>query len=170
MEKLRDACSIVPYEIIWEEDKKGIGAPKMVKKLVDKAKYDWVVFIGDDTLPEPGCIDKALKMALRKVLWLVGFNDHHGRKATHWLANKRLLKHLENEEFFFTGYIHNFCDDELRIRADRLDKYGWCEEAMITHNHPAFGTAPMDETYKTQLNSENWKHDEELFNKRLRDE
>jgi len=161
-----DENTSVLHEVIWEEDTERIGAPKMVKRLVDKAQYDFVVFLGDDTLLEKGCIDYALKAALEHDKWLVGFNDGHGRKATHWLAHKNLLAYLDNHEFFYTGYIHNFCDDELRIRSEKLNKYIWCEEAKIIHNHPAFGAVPMDETYITQTSRPNWKHDEQLFKQR----
>ena len=113
------ATTHITHEIIYQVDYELIGAPKMVKSLVDQTKFDWVVFLGDDTLLMDKCIDNALEMALERDLWLVGFNDGHGQKATHWIANKKLLDHLENREFFYTGYIHNFCDDELRIRAPR---------------------------------------------------
>lgn len=156
----------VEHEVLWEIDTEHIGAPKMVKQLVGRTKYDWVVFLGDDTLLEANCIDNALNLAVKYNLWLVGFNDGHGQKATHWIANKRLLDRLENREFFFTGYIHNFCDDELRIITESLGKYAWCEDAKIIHSHPAFGTVPMDDTYKIQTDRTAWEHDEKLFYQR----
>lgn len=169
IEKLLDAIKdavTVPYEVIWEEDTERIGAPKMVKKLVDKTNFDWVVFLGDDTLPEKKAIDYIYNFAIEKNLLLVGFNDLHGERATHWIAHKSLLDHLENREFFYTGYIHNFCDDELRTKAEKLGKYGWCKDAIIYHSHPIFDSSISKETYKTQMNSDNWEHDKQLFAKR----
>lgn len=157
----------IDVEVIWEVDHEHIGAPKMVKRLTDKSKGEWVVFLGDDTIVSPHCIIDAYILAISADKWLVGFNDGHGQKATHWLAHKKLLDHLENREFFYTGYIHNFCDDELRVRATRLGKYLWCEEARIIHSHPAFGTATMDDTYKVQTDRIAWDHDEKLFNQRM---
>lgn len=165
LKSIEENTSVV-HEVIWEEDIEHVGAPRMVKKLVGKAKYDFIVFLGDDSLLEKDCIDNALKMALEHDLWLVGFNDYHGQKAVHWLADKKLLDHLENREFFFTGYIHNYCDDELRVQATKLGKYGWCQDARIVHNHPAFGSVPMDDSYKVQTDKKNWEHDELLFNQR----
>jgi len=156
----------IALEICAVEDTNRIGAPMMVKHMVDEAKYDWVVFLGDDTLIEEGCINKAYEFAIEGGLWLVGFNDGHGQTAAHFLANKQLLKYLENNEFFYTGYIHNFCDQELRKRAEQLTVYGWCEDAKIIHKHPAFGDKPMDDSYKVQTDKENWAHDEALFNLR----
>lgn len=155
------------YEVVSEIDTARIGAPQMVKRLTDRAVGEWVVFLGDDTLLERNCITHAYKMAVEGNLWLVGFNDGHGQKATHWIANKKLLDHLENREFFYTGYIHNFCDDELRVRATRLGKYAWCEDARIIHSHPAFGTATMDDTYKIQLDPVAWEHDANLYKERI---
>lgn len=154
----------VEYEVIWEIDTERIGAPKMLKKLVDKAKGEWIVFLGDDTIPKSNCIDNALNFALMNNYTLVGFNDGHRQKATHWIAHKSLLSHL-NGEFFNTQYIHNFCDDELRFKAEKLGLYGWCKNAEIIHNHPAFG-APIDDTYKKQLDKNFWEHDKKLFAER----
>lgn len=152
----------IPHEVIWEEDIKKVGCPVMMKMLVGKSKYDWIVFLGDDTLPEPHCIDIAYEKALKEDLWLVAFNDHDTERATHWLANKKLLNHLEDREFFYTKYIHSFCDDELRVRADKMAKYGWCYEARIQHNHPAFTGIP-DSTYEKQRDVTNYERDRDLF-------
>jgi hypothetical protein len=162
MENIHD----VEFEILWREDVERIGAPMMVKKLTDDSKGEWVIFLGDDTLIAPYTIDNAYKFAVENDLWLVGFNDGHGQTAAHWLASKKLLDHLENREFFYTGYIHNFCDRELKVRAEKLGKFGWCENARIIHKHPAFGDKPMDDSYKVQTDKENWAHDEALFNLR----
>ncbi len=162
LEAIKGACTL-PYEVIWEEDVERIGAPKMLKKLVENAQYDWVAFIGDDTIPETGCFDNALKHAEETDALLVGLNDHHGQRATHWIAHKSLLDSLENREFFYTGYIHNFCDDELRVRAENLGVYGWCEMARITHNHPFFDPSIPKESYEKQLDSGVWNHDQQLF-------
>ncbi len=164
LKNIEENTSIV-HEVIWTEDTERIGTPKMVKKMVDLCTYDWIVFLGDDTLLEKFCIDNAYAMAKSLDLWLVGFNDHDTQRATHWLANKKLLDHLENREFFYTGYIHNFCDDELRVRADALGKYEWCRRARIQHTHPAF-TGVKDPTYQKQQDGGYWIHDEQLFYKR----
>lgn len=152
----------LPHEVIWEEDTDRIGCPKMLKKLVEKAQYEWIVFLGDDTLPEPECIDLAYAKAIADNLWLVGFNDHDTGRATHWIANKALLDHLDDREFFHTGYIHNFCDDELRVRTDKMRKYGWSHSARIQHDHPAF-TEKQDPTYEKQRDVGNYERDRALF-------
>lgn len=162
---VQNAISI-EHEIIWEEDTERIGTPLMVKRLTAKASGEWICFLGDDTIPDVHCLDIALEYAKANDLWLVGLNDQHSQKATHWIANRELLNHLDNNEFFYTQYFHNFCDDELRHRAQRLGKYGWCEAAKLTHNHPAFGTASMDEDYERVQNPSRWNYDKALFQSR----
>src|SRR5437016_6006863 len=87
LEALKGAISTA-HEIIWEEDVERIGAPKMVKKLFDKSQGDWVCFLGDDTIPEAKSLDHALAYAEQNHLVLVGLNDQHSQKATHWIASR----------------------------------------------------------------------------------
>jgi len=95
------------FEIIAEEDKDHVGCPAMVKKLVDKARGDTIMFLGDDTIPQPGFLRSAI-IAMDKlpdgwgVVGLntqddrpgVGFNDH-----AHWMASKKMLKHIPEANF-----------------------------------------------------------------------
>lgn len=169
IQKIKEAVIAegMSVEFLWEEDKEQIGAPKMVKRLTDKTKHDLVCFIGDDTEPQPGFLQKALEMMQAKDAWLVGLNDTVSKKPTHWLASKKLLEHLENNEFFYTGYNHNRCDVELERKARDLGKYVWCEEAIVKHNHPHYKTAPMDQHYERGgMNQEKWAQDIALFKER----
>jgi len=136
----------VEYEVLAMEDKERIGCPKMVKKLVVMAKFDLICFLGDDCLPEKDFLKHAFKCMQDNNAYLVGLNDGTGRDLpTHWLADKRLLEHLENREFFYTGYIHCYCDKELHDKVKELDKYVYCKEAMVKHNHPALTKTPTDD-------------------------
>lgn len=154
-------------EFIWEEDVEHIGCPKMLKKLVEQAKGEYICFLGDDTDPQQGFLMEALVTMQEKDALLVGFNDLHSKKPTHWLAKRELLDSLENREFFYTGYHHNRCDVELEKRARDLGKYAWCEKAIVKHNHPTFKTAETDEHYERgALNKEKWAKDIALFKQR----
>jgi len=161
------------YEIITEVDKDRIGCPKMLKRLVEKAKYDFVVFLGDDTIPQYGFMIRAF-YAMDKLpnRWgLVGFNDgiQDGNVlATHWLASKRLLGHLENREFFYTGYIHQFCDRELTGVATHLGRYAWAKDAVLVHNHPVRDLKFEDEDYRRVYAGDNHRHDQKLYMDRSR--
>lgn len=117
------------YEIVTEEDKDRIGAPRMVKKLTDESTGDLVCFLGDDTIPQKDFLKNALEaMATLPDGWgLVGFDDNirlrgQIKAAAHWLGNKKLLPLLDGC-FFHTGYKHCWCDNELTIRAAELGRY-----------------------------------------------
>lgn len=157
-------------EIITKEDTKRIGVAKMVKRLVEKSSGDMIMFLGDDTVPQEGFIEEALKaMAMLPDGWgMVGLND--GRpirhEATHFLIDKRMLPLIDNE-IFHTGYLHCFCDSELALRARLLGRYAFAERALIKHNHPLIDKEiEQDDDYKRVYSKEYWKHDKDLFEQR----
>jgi len=158
------------YEIVTEEDTGRIGCPQMVKRLVSKAKYDLILFLGDDTIPCPNFADNALK-AMNKLPdgWgLVGLNDgvtNGSIAATHWLADKRLLPLLDGE-FFYTGYKHTYCDVELLSRCRRMGRYIWEKDARLTHDHPIFKGEELKGDYAKIYSKECVEHDRTLYWKR----
>lgn len=169
MDAVRENAGPVEYEIVAEEDVDRIGCPKMVKKLVERTKYDWVVFLGDDTIPQKGFLINAFKAS--KLLpdgWgLVGLNDriHDGKQlATHWMCHKNMLYFLEGE-FFHTGYIHCECDRELVARAKQLKRYIFAHDAIVIHDHPITwrGGAEPDEDYKRVYDDKVTRRDRKLF-------
>lgn len=161
------------YEIIADEDKDRIGCPKMVERLVESARGQLICFLGDDTIVQPGWLSEALKaMATLPDGWgLVGLNDGYFRDdgpATHWLADKRLLP-LLGGEFFHTGYVHCFSDNELTDRCREMGRYVWAENARIIHDHPYLTGGPVEGTdYERAYRPDNWFHDKRLFQQRQR--
>lgn len=159
------------YEVIAEKDNDRIGAPFMVKYLVDKAKHPAVMFLGDDTIPQHNFLKNAIEaMNIFPDQWgLVGLNDgffKNGEIATHWLAHKNLLEFLDGE-FFHTGYRHCFCDAELTERCREINRYLWCEDAKIIHDHPILeGKTTMGTDYEKPYLPNNYYHDLRLFKRR----
>ena len=157
-------------EIVQEFDQDRIGAPKMVKRLVEKSSHKLVMFLGDDTIPRKGYMDEALKaMATLPAGWgLVGLNDQFNdgeMLATHWLADKRLLPLLDGE-FFHTGYWHCFCDRELTMRCKTLGRYVYARDAVVTHNHPMKTGHPLTGDYGRVYSAKWFDHDKELLESR----
>ena len=156
------------YEIITGEDKKRIGAPLMFKKLVKKAQYKLICFLGDDALPQPDFLKNAIKTMneLPNKWGLVGFNDNTGRTLpTHWIADKRLLPYLDGE-FFHTGYKHCFCDNELQERTNKLNRYIYAVDAIVLHDHPLLMHTKTDKDYERVYSKEYLNHDRKLFEQR----
>ena len=138
----RDNAGIDPdkIELVVGWDRERIGCPRMLKRLVKRARHDLIMFIGDDSIPQPGYLKAALDvMATLPDGWgLVGFNDEFISgitHATHWLADVRMLDILDGE-FFHTGYRHCFCDNELSTRAVQAGRYAFAPAAIVKHNHP----------------------------------
>ena len=162
----------VDVEIVQGFDTDRIGAPKMVKRLVDKSSHGLVMFLGDDTIPNKGYMDEALKaMATLPDGWgLVALNDQmNGGEllATHWLADKRLLPFLDGE-FFHTGYWHCCCDRELTIRCKVLGRYVYAPNAVINHDHPGKTGHPLTGDYGRVYSRKWWEHDDDLLSDRNR--
>ena len=167
------------YEYISEYDKDRIGAPKMVKKLTEKAKYDLVMFIGDDCMPQKDFVKNALEvMNTFPDQWgIVGLNDMHRPlkdAPTHWLGHKKMLEYCG--EFFHTGYIHQYCDNELYLWAALMERYKIAENAKVLHNHVGFKDKSKDfqqnidesddKDYKRVYDFDVQEHDEMLYEKR----
>jgi len=96
---------------------------------------------------------------------LVGINDGLSvNTAAHFVASKKLLPYL-NGEFFHTGYSHCFCDNELKDIASELDRFIWCEDAMIKHDHPLMG-GTWDDGYLSVHEDGTNEKDQVLYIKR----
>jgi 2-polyprenyl-3-methyl-5-hydroxy-6-metoxy-1,4-benzoquinol methylase len=180
MIKARAGIPRSDYELIIEEDISRIGAPKMVKKLVAKSASPLVMFLGDDCEPCEGFLTRALEtMAQFPGGWgLVGLYDieRPGNHApTHWLAHKKLLE-VTGGEFFHTGYIHQYCDNELCMWADGIGRYRLNKMAKVNHKHAGFKdktktfkenlAASADADMKRVYSIDVHAHDEALFKAR----
>lgn len=170
IERILDTVKDLNYEIVTEEDKDRIGCPQMLKRLVAKARGDLICFIGDDTYPEDGWLNKAVEaMATLPDGWgVVGFNSQESRHAAHFLADKRILP-LLGGEFFSTEYKHCWCDHEITDIAADAGRFVFCDEARIVHNHPVFDSAPVDEDYNRVYSKEYKKHDWDTYCRRKRE-
>ena len=163
------------YEVIVKQDKfppNNTGAPKLVKQGTDESKGELVMFLGDDVIPYPGFLRKAIERMHKEfgdeMDGLIGLNDMywHGEMATHWLASKKLLPMLGGE-FFHTGYFHTGCDNELTERCRNAGKYVWAEEAIVYHDHPLqTGFKEIDDVYKLAYRKDRMEHDRDLLYKR----
>lgn len=160
------------WELVTEKDTDRIGAPCMVKRMVDQAKGDLICFLGDDTIPQKDFLKNAVAaMAELPAGWgLVGLNDKSGRKLPcHWLAHRKLLEHTTDGDFFHTGYKHCFCDTELWDIAREIGHYVYCETAIVEHDHPLLKKEPLTGDYARVYADEIFKADQALYMQRRRD-
>ncbi len=156
------------YEVIVESDSftNRQGAPKTLKKGVEKSTGELVMFLGNDVIPQPNFLFNALIVMYQNFPegdGLVGLNDMywHGEFATHFLASKKLLPMLEGE-FLSTKYLHTGCDNELTERCRQIGKYVWAENAKAYHDHPVqngWNWDNADEVYKIAYDNKSLEHD-----------
>jgi len=160
IERIKETCIGLNYEIVADEDTERVGCPKMLKRLVERSKGDLVCFIGDDTWPETDWLISAMRAinTLPSGLGVVGLNSQESKHAAHFLADKRMLP-LLGGEFFNTEFRHCWCDHELTDIAKEHGRFVFCDEAVLTHNHPVFGTAETDSDYE-RVYSEDYRHDD----------
>lgn len=164
------------YEIVVKADQmppNNVGAPTTLKRCVDESTGELVMFLGNDTIPQPGFLREAVWEMIRRfprLDGLIGMNDMYWRRgdvATHWLASKRLLPMLDGE-FFHTGYYHTGCDNELMARCEAVGKYSWAEKSKLYHDHPINNgfTQGVDELYSQAYSGPRHEHDDKLYAER----
>lgn len=154
VEAIWDNCGVAidRLEVITMEDAKGIGCPRMVEALTAEARFDWVMFLGDDTIPRPGFLKSAMASAgtLPDGWGVVGLNteDPSGTNdRAHWMAHKRMLDLIPGGAFFPTEYRHCYCDDELKDIAIENGRWTYAKDCRIDHDHPING-GEVDDGYE----------------------
>lgn len=164
------------YEVIVKADQmppNNVGAPTMLKKCVDESIGDFVMFLGNDVIPEPNFLREAVWEMIRRfpdLDGMIGLNDGYWRKnhvAPHFLISKKLLPYLEGE-FFHTGFYHTGCDNDLLARVEKIGKYSWAEKAKIFHDHPMMSGKPedMDALYEQAYTGPRHDADDRLYAER----
>jgi hypothetical protein len=126
------------YEIVHIIDVNREGGVKTLNKCVEKAKYDIICFLADDSVIRENCIKNALEVMLSfPDGWgMVGINDgyHSGKAfATHWMAHKKLLPYLGGK-FAYEGYRYICADKEISQRCMALGRYKHADNALLIHN------------------------------------
>lgn len=80
------------------------------------------------------------------------------------LVGKKFLERFPDKKPFYEKYYHFGADTELGLFAKSLDKFWFCKEAKVFHNHPAIERREEDETHK--LARVNIQNDLKLLKKR----
>lgn len=175
---VHDGEDIVPYEGVTSlKNDTRLGVPITLKRGVETSSGDLVMYLGNDCVPLSGFLIKAVYKMWQaygeEMDGLVGLNDMywHGEFATHWLASKKLLPMLDGD-FFYVGYHHCGCDNELTERCRKVDRYVWAEHAKVYHDHPVqtgFNIKDQDEVYAIAYNQEKVAEDKALLHKRAKE-
>jgi len=181
LQSIKDNAGWDNYEIIVKEDEmppNNVGAPTILKRCVDEAKGDLIMFLGNDCIMQPNCIREAvfiMKRFFPDMDGMVGLNDEYwrgdlGHVSPHWLASKKLLPDLGGA-FFDTDFYHTGVDNLLQARCEKWKKYVWCERAKILHDHPMIYnyTRENDVIYEQAYTGPRHDHDDELYARRMKE-
>jgi hypothetical protein len=174
---IKEYAGAVDHEIIVEQDENGIGCPKMVERLTANAHGDLVMFLGDDTIPQPGFLDAAMEaMNTLPDHWgVVGLNTQDDRPEAggnnpraHWMAHKKMLEHIPGGAFFSTEYHHCFGDDELQDIAVEMGRWAFAEDCHILHDHYINDKEknPWDAGYQKAYDNGNYEADWKTYHRR----
>lgn len=169
---IHDGEDIQPLEGVRSfKNEERIGVPKTVKKAVQLATGDLVMYLGNDCIPQPGFMIQAVwdayKAFGKDMNGLVSFNEgpllpDNGNICAHFILHQRLI--AEIGEVFDTEFHHVGCDNLLWAKASKLGKAFHSTNARLHHDHFSKGSE-MDSTYK-----QGWSHvdeDRELLKKKL---
>ena len=170
---IKENAGNMEYEVITEVDTDRVGCPKMIKRLVEKTKFDLVMFLGDDTVPQKGFLKEAV-MAMDSLpdgCGIVGLSTEERtgwNEQAHFLGHKKMLE-FNNGEFYSTVYRHCYGEDELVDIAKEMGRFKYAEKAKIMHDHPINKKGDYtDKDLFRVYSDENFLHDQKLYYKRKR--
>lgn len=169
--------------VIRDELETPMGCPKAANLGVSRANGDYIVFLGNDCLPQPGWLRNAMIMMRSSFpdgKGMVSFNQvRNPGGAEHFIIHKDLLKLLpynkdsDDLKLFNEIYYHNFVDVELQQVMLYNNKFRWSPHAKVLHTwHQDRGTTPglpnrgkdACDLYVETFND----HDQELFESRIK--
>lgn len=156
------------YEVLTAIDENNIGCPKMVAKLTQKARHDWIMFLGDDTIPRRDFIRPAFAAAreLPDGWGVVGLNTQDPRGSNplaHWMAHKKMLGLIPGGAFFAPEYVHAWGDNELQDIAKEDNRWAFAGRSFIDHDHPVNQTREPDEHLDRVYSEETIKADQKTY-------
>lgn len=125
-----------------------------------RATTEDLVFLGAiDLVFQPGWFEAAAAM-LDPGIGVVGTNDLanprvlDGQHATHSLVTRAYADQFGTidrpGEILHEGYVHEYVDDELVATAKHRRAWAFAQQSHVKHEHPNWGTAPMDDLYAQQ--------------------
>ena len=127
-----------------------------------EATSEPLLFVGaDDLVFHDGWLEPLLELADR--FGVVGTNDlgnpevAAGEHATHFLVRRdyAVTGCVDAPgQLFHEGYSHNWCDREAIGTAKHRSEFAPCLQSVVEHIHPAWGKAPIDETYSKGVRTE----------------
>lgn len=106
-------------EVVAAENSRGIRRPELVNKLAGETEREWVLFTEGDAEIEP-----ELWGSIPEDWWGVVYTG-----KGYWMAHKKMLDILPDNQFLNDAYLHCFCDDEMMDIAREAGRWMECKTA-----------------------------------------
>jgi hypothetical protein len=154
-----DACKLLGYDCyLYSPQQECVMMTNNCFRLTKELGINYFVFLNDDMEVQKDWLKNALndfKKTFPDEKGVVSFNSYitNGTRGgdTFCIVGLTTISFIEedlNGVFFDPTFVHNEGDGEFTYRAMFLDKFKWCQEAMIHHRHPLIDASLFDETYK----------------------
>jgi len=110
------------------------------------------ICLADDINPKITFLDMALTCwnnHYPKGLGLIALNDGYVKwgGACFGMTTAKWLYVLFGEPRFPEEFGHAYLDTLVADRSKALDRYYFCQQSIVIHVHPVYGTAEFDDTY-----------------------
>jgi hypothetical protein len=138
---------------------------------------DWVFTGASDIVFHPRWEQQALQVGDRIGAGVVGTQDtrnplvRKGLQSTHSLVRRAYVHEFGSATFDKTGavysevYDHQYIDLELVETAKLRNRWAFAKRAVVEHRHPAWKSAPEDDTYVKAWREA--KQDHRLYQQRM---
>jgi hypothetical protein len=159
--------SNIGCSVLIHENSLGGWVPAMRSIMKSLQPAQLVCVLGDDCEPQEGWLEPletAFRLNFPDGDGIVQPNDNtwNGLIASYPVTTAGYIL-----KWAYSGYTHNFCDNELAETARKRGKYIYVPESLVLHKHHSNSEVSYDETYKLQELSSS--KDQDLYNQRKKD-
>lgn len=133
--------------------------PRKMNYGYSRGTNPWMLLAADDLTFHSGWDTEAMIVAQASGAQVIGTNDlahpdvKRGTTSTHPLVRREYVKRRGATAdckgvLIHPGYDHNYSERELVCVAHQRKVWAFARTSRIGHRHPAWGSAPEDETYR----------------------
>lgn len=130
-------------------------------------QWDVVLLASDDMVPVIKNFDKIIMNTMESNFpdysGVLNFNDGFVNFTRNTYPVLGVNYYNKFGYIYYPEYKSLYCDEELKIVSQKLNKELIVDTVIIEHRHPCNGKAHIDKTYQRALKPEIIKHDQDLF-------
>ena len=164
--------SLISREFVYNEDKseeRDMSFVPAINRNCIKGKH--IIVSSDDIYYEEDAIEIAYKELIDRFPdtdGVIGINNYNlgsqGHEGAVTLVGDKFLERFPNRDLFCPEYLHFYVDTELTLLAKKLNRFYFCIESRVYHDHPSI-TGNYDSTHHYKR-SERHTRDGEVWKQR----